>query len=587
MFKNIKQRLLITYFLVCAFFLLTSLFITNPLIFHLSTKATGVGDELLLSWIQTWVSHIVFSDPLKLFDAPSFFPFHNSLAYSDSLISSSIIFYPFYVIFHQPIVFQNATLITSLWLLGFSSYLLCFYLFRRHIPAIISGLMVVFSPVVLDKYVHLQVLFVFFVPLAFLSFMHYLKSQKKTYLILAMLCFILQTLNSFLPGYFIIFGFVGILLAFAIFEKKKLDKKYFIKIFFALVISIAILIPFILPYYKVSSDFAYTRDIRDSIHFALQPEDLYYANSFTRLSPMLEFINVKSNFSQNPSFKNGYPGLLLLIGSILSIFYIVKNWKKERYEVKSLFIIGIGGLILSLGPFLHIGRQTIHHPFPVPLPYLLLYYLVPGFNGLRNSARWEVLFVLCMSILAGYYIGIFFSKYKGVHKHILAILFVSIIFVEYKPSFHLVDILPREKFPQEYHWLSKQSQNAVVVEMPVYNWNTFPYATRELQRQYYSTAHFLRTVNGASGFSPPPWQLLSVKLLKEFPSSKSIDTLKNLGVNFIIVHFDEYDLLHHDNYKVEGLIKAPSSAEIKKIISTNATLREVVKFDNTVIYVIK
>ena len=157
-------------------------------------------------------------------------------------------------------------LIGSLVLLGFSCYLLAEYFVKDKFFSLLTGTMVVFSPVVLDKYVHLQVLLIFFVPLSYLFFFCFLRTKKTKFLIGSFICFVLQTYNSFLPGYFILFG-IAIQLIFYIREKKgKIKWLLNIRYFIVIIIAFALVIPFTLPYYSVSQAFNYKRDIRDAIH---------------------------------------------------------------------------------------------------------------------------------------------------------------------------------------------------------------------------------------------------------------------------------------------------------------------------------
>lgn len=580
--KTFLKKNINTVLAVGLFFLLACI-ITYPLIFHLGSIATGKGDELLLSWIQNWVVHSVSTNPMQLFQAPIFYPLPHALAYSDTLITSSLIAWPFVNLISQPIAFQNITLILSLTLLGLSTYLLTYYLSKDQLASFLAGVLVIFSPVVLDKYVHLQVLFIFFVPLSFLLFFQFLKTYKTKYLFGTMVCFVLQTLNSFLPGYFILFGLIIIFLMYFCAQKinlkKILNKATILILFF----SFAVLVPLIIPYYQVSQMFGYTRDIRDAIHFAIQPEDLYYSQAFTRLSPHLETATHRNTYPSSTSFKNGYPGLVFVFLTIISVVYLIKHWGKQGLEIKSVSFIGLTGLVLSLGPFLHLGRQTIHDPFPIPLPYAVLYYLIPGFNGMRNSARWEMLFVISFAVVGVIICLQILKRVGGYKKTAVLLVLMVLVFLEYKPSFTFVTIAQKENFPKEYQWLSQQPKDIVYIDMPIYNWNFFPYAVDELQRQYYSTLHFRRSVNGASGFSPPPWQKMVVNITKTFPQDNTLIELKKMGVDYILVHSDEYDRLNRDRYKVEQIL-IPSGSTVLTQLKKSEKVNETTRFGSTYIY---
>lgn len=159
------------------FFLLAS-YITFPLIFNMGSMATGLGDELVIAWIQNWVIHSFAVNPFAIFEANLYFPYHNTLAYSDLFLTSSIFSILPLKLIGEPIAVVNFTLISSLVLLGFSIYLLCFYLTKNFWPSLLSGILVIFSPAVLDKATHLQILAIQWVPLAILFFLIFIKTQK-------------------------------------------------------------------------------------------------------------------------------------------------------------------------------------------------------------------------------------------------------------------------------------------------------------------------------------------------------------------------------------------------------------------------
>lgn len=564
-------------------FFLLGIYITYPLIFHLGDLSTGMGDELLIAWINKWVIHILSSHPTLLFQAPSFYPYQNALAFSETFVTSSILFALPALLIKEPIAFVNVDLIGSLVLLGFSCYLLTQYFVRNRLLAVLAGTMVIFSPVVLDKYVHLQILLIFFVPLSYLLFFYFLRTKKAKFFIAVLICFILQTYNSFLPGYFILFG-LAIQLLFYIWEKRHkskwlLNKKYFI----LGIIALALVIPFTLPYYSVSQTFNYKRDIREAIHLSIQPEDLLYTYQFSQLAPFFSWLQHPQTYPAAVSFKNGFPGLVLSILIIFSLVVTVKSWRKLSYEKRSLFGIGMTGLVLSFGPFLHIARNTIHHPFPIPLPYAVLYYIVPGFNGMRNAARWEMLFIIAISVLSVIILQQLMKSLSSRKRIVICLVLLLGVMGEYKSSFIVIPITQTDNFPEEYHWLNTIPKDAVVIEMPIYNWNTFPYAVKELERQYYMTANFRRSVNGASGFSPPPWQDLVVPLLRDFPRESALLQLREKGVDYIIVHTDDYDRLHNDRFQIENS-KIPGGDVVLQLLDASKLVTKQKVFKNTTIY---
>jgi hypothetical protein len=533
-------------------FFSASIYLTYPLIFHMGDMVTGLGDELFIAMTQNWVIHVITSGNISsLFETNIYFPYHNTLAYSETFISSSILALPIRQILGEPIATVNFTIVSSLILLGFSIYLLCFYLTKDFFASLLSGMLVVFSPAVLDKVVHIQMLAIQWVPLAILFFFKFIRSKKSRYLSISLFFFLLQTYNCFMAGYFILFSYIIIFIFSRIYEKKDLKKLIKKKNIFLFLLAFIFIIPIIMPYFSVSKEFHYVRDVRDAIHFALQPEDFLYPSDKTRLNSLLASLPFNQH-SQNGEFKPGYLGFVFTFLVVFVLVYVLKKFRKKNLYIHSFTLIAFLGLILSLGPVLHLGRQTIHHPFPIPLPYLLFYYVIPGFQGFRNSARWEMLFILAIAIVIALVLHKILKKYSSRKRITIYLLLILLTIVEFNFPMHFQKAPQVKEFPPVYSWLSTTPKDKSIIELPIYNWNMWPGTENELLREYYGTLHFRKMVNGYSGFSPPPWQEMVYETDASFPSQKTLEKLKMMRINYIIVHKSEFDKLNKDNFKVNN-----------------------------------
>ncbi len=57
--------------------------------------------------------------------------------------------------------------------------------------------------------------------------------------------------------------------------------------------------------------------------------------------------------------------------------------------------------MLALGPYLHLNGQILTiGDWPVPLPYLALYYLIPFLNLTRSLSRYDLMVMLTLGVLA-------------------------------------------------------------------------------------------------------------------------------------------------------------------------------------------
>src|SRR5579884_3539803 len=76
---------------VFCFFLLATLLITYPLIFHLNDYLFGLDDELLITWIINWDIYSFTHNNFHIFQANMFYPYTNTLAYSDAFFTAAVL----------------------------------------------------------------------------------------------------------------------------------------------------------------------------------------------------------------------------------------------------------------------------------------------------------------------------------------------------------------------------------------------------------------------------------------------------------------------------------------------------------------
>ncbi|MEN9407805.1 MAG: hypothetical protein RLZZ455_1021 [Candidatus Parcubacteria bacterium] len=584
MFVQIIRRKILLYILSAGIFAASAVYITFPLAFRIGNLATNLRDELLISWIHVSVLRNIFSDPLNLFEANIFYPFHSVLSYSDLHLSSALISGVPYLISGEPISTLNTTLIFSLFLLGFAAFVQTYSVTKSFFSGILAGLLLQYSPVTLDKNVHVQILAIGWVLLAVFFYNKWLEKRKFSYFLLTLLFFQIQVWNSFLPGYFILFSCTILTIFTLVRSRQNVFNLFQMKHVISLLISTVILLPLIIPYFQTAHEFSFRRDIREAVHLSLQPEDLFYPNDLTRLWPLLHYFSQNNNYPENAEYKVGYIGFVFLLLSITSFCYAIQNRKRLSVFLLSILVIAVVGLILSFGPVLHLERRTVHLPFVIPLPYALFYYLIPGFQGIRAAYRWEMLFVLYMSVSVSLVVALIIDKFTVFKKCSLYFLMFFLIVAEYNPM-RLYKVPQKIEFPKVYEVVKKLDTNAAIIEMPIYNWSMAPYSTQELMRVYYSSVHNLKMVNGASGFSPPPWQRQVTDLLQKFPSESSLRRMKSLGIKYIIVHSREYATLKNDGYRVLGT-EMQAGDDVVKSLMLSKKVRLIQQVDQDYIFML-
>jgi hypothetical protein len=334
------------------------------------------------------------------------------------------------------------------------------------------------------------------------------------------------------------------------------------------------------PYWNVSKTWNYTRSIKDAWGGSAVWYEYFYPTNSSRLVDVARRIMHKSPWP-------AYLGLPVSILGLVSIVYYIKNLPhfRKMWQAAASLAVALMGFLLSLGPWFRLTRQI---NTAIPLPYWIFFYTVPGFKSMRVPQRWSHLLLFGLVLFIGIMLSAFsktsfFIKLKSARVIYGMVLVALIILVMLEPKWPIMktQVASASEAPVVYQWLSTQPSQ-VVIEIPAQHW-TMPLVGQEIKRLHYHT--FILDadhsfVNGYSGFSPPPWTE-SIFSVKNFPDAKSIETLRQLGVSLVVVHYDDVDKLA----ELQGETLGAESLKIQ--IEKNVDLETVYESGNSSIYRLK
>ena len=128
-------------------FLALTLVMTYPIVRHLGTALPNdLGDPLLNAWILAWDADRLLHGWRGLWQAPLFFPYSNTLAYSEHLLGIAVIFAPVQWLFGNMVLTYNVAFLFSYVLAGCGTYLLVKSLTGNCWAATIAGIAFAFCP---------------------------------------------------------------------------------------------------------------------------------------------------------------------------------------------------------------------------------------------------------------------------------------------------------------------------------------------------------------------------------------------------------------------------------------------------------
>ena len=508
---------------------------TYPLLLHFGSRLVAGPDALLVTWILAWDVHALATQPWRLFEANLSYPIEHSLAFSDHLLGALPISAPAYLLTGNPVVATNTLFLLSFALAGFAAFSLAHYWTRSFWPSLVAGVLYGFAPLRLSQIGHVQLLTFFWAPLVLLFLDRFLRERGWRDLAMFALFYWLQVLSA---AYF----------AFMITTAVVLYAGYYVLAGDRTIIrqpgmaarvlafggaSLAVLLPAHLPYLLVSRSWhaAFTTGAMSGFSADVQS----YLSATGLLNDWYVAL-FRSVYPAGAHERLLFPGLLmpalLILGSRLGLDGLAPV-ECRRLRIVSWLIIVVG-FVLSLGPALVLwGWRT-----GFPLPYLGLYYAVPGWAGMRVPARFAFLIVLAAIPLtalgAAAVIERVARKLGNADRQraapgLVGLVLITLFFLELgaKPL-PLQSVPTGAEIPEVYRWLAT-ARPGPIIEIPL-----DPFAADQ-KYLYFSTVHWQPIINGSSGFTPPNHEAVK-SLLATLPNPRALEYAAALGLGAIVVH---------------------------------------------------
>lgn len=512
-------------------FLILTLVLTNPLILHIWNSVEDKQDALLNTWIVAWVGHAFITDPLNLFNANIFYPYPNTLAFSEALVPQGLFALPFMLATNNTIFGYNLVLFVMLWFNAFAMYLFVYDGTKRSDAGWVAGAIYGFSAFNLGNFAQIQLLSLGWLPLALLFLGKLLYGDKTNRArwrdaLLFTLFFILQALSSFY--YALLVGLaIGLYLLWWLLRARATLLSARRRVLVPLAISFAliglVLIPFLLPYLDVQRDLGFTRTKQESEPFSAS------LKQFTEVSP--QNLLYGRFLAPNPVIRTGGYPLDNLFPGVIAIGLAAVGLVSYRRGRESGFflLLLIVSFTLALGPRLYLtSRQATN----IVLPYSWLYDAFPLMRALRAPVRFEALIMFAVAACAGFGASALLERMIRKRATPIALAIVGLIALEYLalPAANIAQLPVANEIPQIYKWLAVQPPT-VVLQVPM----MAPDANKELDisNQYFTTYDWQKTPDGYSGFIPPRRGEIAYEM-ESFPSPRSVALLGALGVRYVV-----------------------------------------------------
>ncbi|HSS20909.1 MAG TPA: hypothetical protein VLL54_12615 [Pyrinomonadaceae bacterium] len=320
---RLTSRPFVRELLILLAFVAITILMTWPWVLHLRDGVSDPGDPYLNAWIMWWDYFQTFHDPLHLFQAPIFYPYQYTLAYSENNYGIALLFFPLYALGLRPLTAAGLATLLGFAFSGYGAFRLARTLTGCTGAAWVAGIIFGFALYRFATISHLNYLFSGWIPLtleALILFIRRSSWQRAAWLGVAF------TMNALTCIHWFVLTLIPLALsgAFLLTHYQQWRRKeLWTRLVVALAISALVLLPFLLPYQRAAKLQGTVRNSAEAATYSAVVSDWLAASPINKLW-----------FGFGPTPDTGerhlFPGLMPIALALATIFLYRKNKKEEQ-----------------------------------------------------------------------------------------------------------------------------------------------------------------------------------------------------------------------------------------------------------------
>ncbi len=477
-----------------------TILITWPQAAHLSTMVVAHDDPYLSLWRLSWIAHRLPWGLGNLTDANIFHPSPGTFAYTDMTLLQGVVAAPLLWAGVNPVLVYNVMLLASMVASGLAMFVLVRYLTRSDHAALVSAAIFTIAPYRVEHLVHLELQWTMWMPLAFWAVHRVFDTGSMRYGWLTGVLLSLQLLSCVYYG-----AFLGIMVALLTVLLALAQRDRIVRALAPLAAGVAL--PAVTAWlyarpYVNNTTILGTRDPGEVASFSARP--LSYVTA-----PEL---NLLWGWTSERYDGNELHLFMGLVATLLAAIGLLTSRAPSRRLAWIYLVLLVAAVELSLGL-----NGTV---------YRWLHGLLFALQGFRAPARFAILAVAALSVLAGF--GFRYLEARASGRRLgRALLSVTLIAIGFEngtapPRLEAVPTSP----PDLYRYL-KKLEPGPILEIPV--------KEPAPVYMYWSKEHWYPLVNGYSGHAPPTFGS-TLERLERFPDATSVALLRELNVRYVVVH---------------------------------------------------
>ncbi len=507
-------------------------------------SALNTGDGRLQAWVLAWTAHALMN-ALPVFDANMFYPTQAALASTDHFFALGVLGAPLWIASGNAVLVFNVLQLLGPAVTSFSAFLLLLSWTNDWLASLAGGLSFGLSFFIMLHNSHLGLTWAAGLPLAVLLLERWW--ERPTWMRLAGLwaACLLTALTSWylavLLGVLVVLRAIPLVAA-AHFRDLGARVPQAIA---GLALGAALLLPFGAPYFNR------VNEPGEAAGLATDPSSYVVPPGHTVVGRWLVqhgLATPRSIWGERSVFLGWTTIGLAAAGLVAGLRSHQRERRTRTRFILAALLIAAG---LSFGP-----SATGLAPFD-------LLSSLPGFRGLRSSARFALLVAFAMSVLAAF--GLVGLRRLMPRAAPAAIIVITVVMSAERFVVDFPAGKPRpEAMPVEYA-LARADGARAALALPMYA--AQPGWFFETDYLLYSTtADFLPLANGYGRWAPPEYLALA-EVTQVFPSSSAAAALRLYGITHVILHGDRYGERGPD-----VLARAQQSADFEVVARNGSTV---------------
>ena len=473
-------------------------------------RAIYWGDVRLNVWALAWNHRVLTGQAWPYFDGNIFHPHPATLAYSEHLFGIALPTLPLHLIGAPAALVYNLAWLLSFPLLGVAVYMLCRRAGLGQVGGAVAATFTACSFVRIHHTGHLQLLWLFGLPLA----VYHLDRWRERPAPSRLVAWVLSVLTTSLASWYLAVLVVFVHLTWwprCVWPHRR--RRVAVHAVLAALCVAVILGVFARPY--VGNSRGSLAEMRAN---AADARAYLVPAAATSLGHAL-----KEAGSELPRWSFGeqtlYVGIVVAALALVGIVRVGRGRVGRSDLWAQLVLTGAASLLLSFGPSADGAAR------------LLPFDLLAGTDGLslfRAPARFGLLVSLTLGCLAGAAL----DGWKRAHARVLAAAVVVVALADLRPHHYELPPPQPETISPLYDHLARLPAGAVV-SLPVARHHPLPWYDADYE--WYATRHWHPIVNGYSRFEPPGYLELATRLAA-FPGDDALDAMCAREVRYVVVH---------------------------------------------------